>query len=458
MLASSEGRGAESPVRIGTFTLYPKKRLLTRDGDAVPLGPKVVETLTALVENAGELVTKDVLMERLWPDQFVEEANLVQNVHRLRKALASGGLERAIETMPRRGYRFVAEVGQATTTPPAFRRHAVALRAVAATVAVLLFGQGAPPPLDAFARLHPESQRSYLLGRYHLNLRFSPTQAEQSLRYFRRVVQLDPSNPLGYSGSADAYLARFDTACNSTIASCRGTAALAVANARRAVALGPNSAQAHTSYAMVLYVFGKNYARSDAEFKDAIALDGGYALAHHWFANTLLMRGRFDAARTQYRQAIALDPTSPTTYAWLAEDEYLSHRYDRAIEYARESLALYSSRPLSWALLGLAYEQLGASRSARAAFDTLPGSLATAFTAELDARSGKRDRALHALRLVRPDSAAFGTLELALAWNALGNRSIASSYLRRIRIENWIQRRFAEMDPRLSAMRGTVIL
>jgi DNA-binding winged helix-turn-helix (wHTH) protein/Tfp pilus assembly protein PilF len=439
----------EDLIYIGAFTLDSKRRLLLRDGQPVALGPKVVETLTALVESAGELVTKDELMDRLWPNQFVQEANLVQNVHRLRRVLALGGLERAIETMPCRGYRFIATVGKPPMKPASPRVRNRFLWALAVVLVTLLFGRLASPPVHAFAPLHPESQRSYALGRYHLNLRFSEEQADQSVPYFRRVVQLDPSNPLGYSGLADAYLARFDTACNSALTNCRGTAKLVMANARKAVTLGPNSPQAHTSYAMALYVFNKDYAHSDAEFREAIALDGSYGLAHHWYGNSLLMRGLFATARSEYQAAIFLEPTSPTTYAWLAEDEYLSRHYDQAIRYARESLALYPSRPLSWALLGLAYEQSGNSKSALAAFSFLPGALPHAFDAELCARSGRRDEALKQLYLAQRQSDGLGALELALAWNAMGDRAKANAALRRIDAENWIQRRLAEMDPRM---------
>lgn len=442
----------ERPVRIGVFTLDPARRLLLRDGRPVALGPKVVDTLTALVERAGELVTKDELMDRLWPNQFVEEANIVQNVYRLRKALASGGLTRAIETLPCRGYRFVAPVGPLPNRPPA-RRANLLPWAVAAALLALPFAQVAPSPADAFARLHPESQQAYRLGRYHLNLRFSESEAERSLPYFRRVVQLDPSNPLGYSGLADAYLARFDTACDSTLAHCRATAKLVTQNARKAVSLGPDCAPARTSYAMALYVFAKDYARSDVEFKAAIALDPGYALAHHWYANSLLIRGRLAAARAEYATAIALEPTSPATYAWLAEDEYFSRHYDRAIRYARESLALYPARPLTWALLGLAYEQLGAMQAAHAAFGSLPGTLPQAFDAALYARNGKRERAFDALRIARGDSGVAGALELELAWSALGDRSKADAYLRRVQAGNPIARRFAALDPRLAGVR-----
>ncbi len=82
-----------------------------RDGNPVSLGPKVLETLLLLVENAGHLVDKDELMKRVWPDAFVEEGNLNKNIFVLRKTLGQwdGSLE-YIETVPKRGYRFVAPV------------------------------------------------------------------------------------------------------------------------------------------------------------------------------------------------------------------------------------------------------------------------------------------------------------------------------------------------------------
>ncbi len=100
---------------FGPFRLDAEKRVLVRDGMPVPLAPKAAETLLALVENAGRLVDKDNLMKRVWPDAFVEEVNLNKNIFFLRKVLGQweGGRE-YIETIPKRGYRFVAPVSEVT--------------------------------------------------------------------------------------------------------------------------------------------------------------------------------------------------------------------------------------------------------------------------------------------------------------------------------------------------------
>src|SRR5262245_1711725 len=96
---------------FGPFRLDAAEGLLLRDGRPVPLKPKVLETLLVLVENSAHVLDKTELMQRLWPDTFVEEANLAVNISQLRKALGQTEPDAVfIETVPKRGYRFVAPV------------------------------------------------------------------------------------------------------------------------------------------------------------------------------------------------------------------------------------------------------------------------------------------------------------------------------------------------------------
>src|SRR5690349_24569336 len=93
------------------FELDPTRRLLLRQGQAVPLTPKVFETLLALVRHRGRVMSKDELMQAVWPDTIVEETNLAHNISTLRKLLGQkAGDNRFIVTTPGRGYSFVAEV------------------------------------------------------------------------------------------------------------------------------------------------------------------------------------------------------------------------------------------------------------------------------------------------------------------------------------------------------------
>src|SRR5262252_4484377 len=96
---------------FGPFRLDEAEHLLLRDGNAVPLTPKAFDLLLTLVEGHGHLLEKEELLKKVWPDTFVEEANLASNISQLRKALGDGeNGHRYIETAPKRGYRFVADV------------------------------------------------------------------------------------------------------------------------------------------------------------------------------------------------------------------------------------------------------------------------------------------------------------------------------------------------------------
>src|SRR5439155_13474564 len=99
-----------------SFVLDEKEKVLLRDGERVPLTPKALEMLIVLVSNAGLVLEKEELMEIVWPDTFVEEANLAVNISMLRRALGEmPGGGQYIGTLPRRGYRFAASVRTSST-------------------------------------------------------------------------------------------------------------------------------------------------------------------------------------------------------------------------------------------------------------------------------------------------------------------------------------------------------
>ncbi len=153
------------------YVLDAERLRLTRAGEVIPTHPKVAETLLALLEQRGEVVSKEDLMNRLWPDTFVEEANLKQNIYVLRRALGDDkGEPRYIATIPKRGYRFLAEMhrleAEAATTngtaiqpapvaaAPAINQQrrwwcvAAGLVIIAALVAALSFSRGKPVLTD----------------------------------------------------------------------------------------------------------------------------------------------------------------------------------------------------------------------------------------------------------------------------------------------------------------------
>ncbi|HWP43668.1 MAG TPA: winged helix-turn-helix domain-containing protein [Blastocatellia bacterium] len=123
---------------FGPFRVDTRERILLRAGIQIALTPKAFDTLCVLIQNSGHVLMKDELMKRIWPDSFVEEATLAQNIFTLRKILGESPDEHQyIETVPKRGYRFIARVkswddvsaepgaGQAPAPAPSLRSLAV---------------------------------------------------------------------------------------------------------------------------------------------------------------------------------------------------------------------------------------------------------------------------------------------------------------------------------------------
>src|SRR6266700_3704945 len=109
---------SKQTYEFGDWLLDPAEHQLLHHGEPVSLTPKVFDILLLLVENAGSLVTKDEFMQRAWPDAFVEDAVLAQNISQLRKAL---GDSVTIETVPKKGYRFLqtAKIVETLSLPEA---------------------------------------------------------------------------------------------------------------------------------------------------------------------------------------------------------------------------------------------------------------------------------------------------------------------------------------------------
>src|SRR5580698_3424516 len=105
--------------QFGAYRLDAQSGMLFRDGDHVALPPKVAELLVALVQAAGRVVTREELLHRLWPDTVVEEGSLTSHISLLRKTLGEDpNGQDFIETLPKRGYRFVASVKRAASHAP----------------------------------------------------------------------------------------------------------------------------------------------------------------------------------------------------------------------------------------------------------------------------------------------------------------------------------------------------
>ena len=105
---------------FGSFKIYTAERVLLRNDQPVAMTQKVFDLLLLLVQNRGHVVEKEKLMKEVWPDAFVEEGNLTQNISVLRKVLKDDG-HQYIQTVPRRGYRFVGNVREVIDEPEQLR-------------------------------------------------------------------------------------------------------------------------------------------------------------------------------------------------------------------------------------------------------------------------------------------------------------------------------------------------
>jgi DNA-binding winged helix-turn-helix (wHTH) protein/Tol biopolymer transport system component len=115
--------------RFGDFTVDGEQKVLLQKNSPVPLAPKVFDTLLILIGSSGRIVEKEELMSRLWPNTFVEESNLTFNIQQLRKALGDNARQpRFVETVARRGYRFIAEIQE---NPPNETKGTQSLPAIA---------------------------------------------------------------------------------------------------------------------------------------------------------------------------------------------------------------------------------------------------------------------------------------------------------------------------------------
>lgn len=464
-----------SLYEFGPFRLD-AARLLLLDGDEpIPLGPKVVETLLALIEHPGEIVPKGDLLARVWPEGYVDEANLAQNIYVLRKTLRARWNPAAIETIPRRGYRFTAPV-QVRDVPRAEpipsnddwrswlpRRGAV----VAALLSIAILGGSAltlaVPSGSRSANLASEDTRLYTMGRYYWNLR-TPDGIAKSVEYFSRVVANDPRDARGYAGLASANAIQADYGYGSSPP--KVYVARARAYAQTALRLDPSSSEAYAVLGLISSESIKGVApRVDWAFKDlrrAIELDPQSGSAHEWFGMALLREGHLTQAYSELRKASELEPISVATTAWLGTTAYLQRRYRDAVAFARETIDLSPQRDDAYITLGLSYEALGDRAQAEATFHRLARacpecqSESAALLAALYAHTKQMARARAQLTIAQAHVKDVAPQDLAVALAAVGERGAALTWLQRWRSDSYYAATELANDPRFAALRQSV--
>ncbi|HEY3675654.1 MAG TPA: winged helix-turn-helix domain-containing protein [Candidatus Tumulicola sp.] len=472
---------------FGPFYLDAERLLLVEGGKPMQLGPKVVETLLALVERGGEIVSKQALLDRVWPEGYVDEANLAQNVYVLRKALRAHWGQEVIETIPRRGYRFVATatlfdrvpVQAQVQTPisdravvqasPAPARIAAQMRwrwpAVAALAAFLVTASAAfgllAPKHGAQWPVTSEASRLYAIGRFYWNQR-TPDSTAKSLSYFNRLIRENPSDARGYAAMALADEVMGDYMYGPLPASTYFRKAREYA--RKALDLDPRLGDAYAVLGIVDIDAGRMTPRdldvAIRQLRRAIAIDPQSAAGHEWLGVALVESGQFARAYAELRQADQLDPLSVATTSWLASTAYLEGRYDDALGYARETLDLSPMRADALQTIGLTYEARGDHRRAIAAFRRMAAvcascrpeaaALLAVSYSTVDASAARAEFAV-----ARAKASSVGAGDLAAAYAAVGQRRGALTWLRRDGVDAFVRAEVAA-DPRFASLRGDV--
>jgi DNA-binding winged helix-turn-helix (wHTH) protein/tetratricopeptide (TPR) repeat protein len=447
---------------FGPFRLDLQNESLSRGSKPIHLTAKAYSVLRLLVEHSERLVPKEEILKLIWPDGFVEPANLTQTVYVLRKALDDRDAK-LIETVPGRGYRLAARVERQSLISGAPRSRATPSTQTRAAVHVawlagLFLAVGAVGGSDVVANhvpvvsMDPRVQRDYLLGRHYWNERSIPS-IKLGLRYFKQALAIDPNNALVHSGLADSYsaLAYYSGWDKSRFEMSR-------AEALKAVALDPQAAEGHASLAFVDSFLGPTYLPEVArEFQRSIALDGRYATAHEWYSWFLFNHGDAKGALVQMARARDLDPTSPIINFALANQLYYLRKYKEASEQWHLGISILPDSEEGYYGAGLSDEQAGdeprAERELQRALTFAPndpdvlGALAHVYV-----RAGQTKKGLALLSrisVMRPAPA----YEIALVETALGQQDAAVQWLgvaEKQRDMNLVE---FSLDPRMDKLR-----
>ena len=377
------------------FRLDPAEKVLWKDGEVVSLTPKAFDTLVILVEKSGHLVEKEELISQLWPDCFVEENSLSQNVYLIRKALReeSRGL-RYIETVPRRGYRFIATVKEipgednleegkqiepAALTgsfrilrfprrPSRFSRAMLLALIPALTVlATWLIGnqlkgedsgikakRNSAMAVKSSGTDIPGAYQAYARGIFFWNKR-TEDGLSRSIEYFHQAIAQDSEYALAWAGLADAYAVtgylgyKFMPSDEAFLK--------AQESAMKALSIDQTIAEAYAALSVVRAYYNSDLPGAEEEIKKAIGLNENNSTARQRYSIYLRDQGRLSEALREIQRAHELDPLSLPIGSNLSYIHYLLRDYDQAAICAQKVLEAEPDYFQSLIALGTTWQQ-----------------------------------------------------------------------------------------------------
>ena len=237
-------------------------------------------------------------------------------------------------------------------------------RAIAQQIQVTLNPQE-DAALKESKKVNPEAYEAYLKGRYFWSKR-SAEGLQRAIDYFEHAIDTDSNYAGAYSGLADSYALLGDWEYG--VLSPQDAFPRARAAATKALALDDNLSEAHTSLAFILDLYDWGWASAEREYKRALALNPGYATAHHWYAWHLIVMGRNSEGIAELKKAESLDPLSLIISADLADALCIAHRYDESMQQSRKTIEMDPHFAVAHYQLGQALEQKQRYDEAIAAF------------------------------------------------------------------------------------------
>ena len=320
---------ARERYAFGDFTLDVAERRVTGGGRELALQPKVHDLLVALLRRSGQLVTKQELLDAVWPGAFVEEGILAVHISGLRKALGDDRRSATyIQTVAKSGYRFIAHVesdegSDATPTPPA-----------SITTA------------EVYERVG--RARQYLLGAARADI-------PQAIAGFESAIAIDPAYAPAHAGLALALCAQADQ----RLAESAAAHARARVAALRALALDHTSADALVALGAVMFKSEWDWIGAERSLRRALELNPSHTEARLLLGHLLESRGRFDDGLSVKLRALEHDPFSPSVHLGLALSYWHQRRYVDSINWANKTLDLAPHHLLAREFLAGAYWAMG---------------------------------------------------------------------------------------------------
>jgi len=242
---------------------------------------------------------------------------------------------------------------------------------------------------------NPEAYQAYLKGRLHWNKR-TEIGIKKGIEFFKQAIELDPNYALAWTGLADSYIvspAYSKTPPKEAFPKARSAA-------EKAIALDPDLAEAHTSLAMVMLRYYRDFAGAEKEFQTAIRLNPKYATAHHWYCIFLTESGKHGEAIREGKIAQELEPLSLIININLGRRFYFARRYDEATQQHKKTVETFPDHPFANFGLAKSLAQQGKFTEARSACNKIIEKGSSAFPSCLGyvyAKSGKKSEAYRIL-------------------------------------------------------------